>query len=204
MRAVVLSCPHLHRDITALRDQIPDALVQIGLPTPHGHDGCLEMHKTAVRDAQAAQAPAVFVMEDDCQFTPAWDYARWQADAQWAQAHGYDVLVGGSTRTYKPRKVRHGLLEVRAFHSAHCLVYFASGYERVLDAVQPFDLSLGAEVKSEYPTRYVGCRIVLTYPFVAVQRPSFSGILQKPVDYGPEYVGHEQYLRRTLRLAVPA
>lgn len=185
MRSVVLFAPHLGRDLTALQAAIPDLIVQVGWPTPRGEDGCLESHKAAIRDAMMLRADRLWVVEDDCAFTQAFDLARWTADADWAQAHGYDVLVGGSTRTYDHRLVRAGLIEVSAFHSAHCVVYFASGYTKALQAVQPYDVSLG---------RDCGLRCVLTVPFVAVQRPSFSGILQKPVDYVPDYVRHEAAL----------
>ncbi len=173
---------------------MPDAEVLIGERTPRGCDGCLDSHKRAVRLAQQKAWPCVFVMEDDCAFVPAFSLAQWEADAAWAQAHGYDVLAGGCTRTYGAKRVRSGLLEVSAFHSAHCLVYFASGYDKVLRAVQPFDLSLGCETVTTFATTYVGCRIVLTAPFVAVQRPSFSGILQRHVNYVPDYVAHEKVL----------
>jgi hypothetical protein len=124
-------------------------------------------------------------MEDDCNFTHHFSWDQWCADADWAQSHGYDVMAGGCTRTYDERKVRDGMIEVSAFHSAHCLVYFRFGYEKALNAVQPYDWSLG---------RDCGMRCVLVHPFVAVQRPSFSGILQQDVDYVPLYAAHEARL----------
>lgn len=186
MRSVVLYCPHLGRDIHGLQAALPHLEVYLGAPTPRGEDGCLDGHQAIVATAQADELPRVWVLEDDCQFTAHFDYARWGADADWAQANGYDVLVGGSTRTYDEKGVREGMIEVAAFHSAHCVVYFASGYEKVKLAVQPYDLSLG---------RDCGMRCVLAWPFVAVQRPSFSGILQQHVDYVPLYEAHERALK---------
>jgi hypothetical protein len=186
MRSVVIYCQHLGRDLAHLRESVPGLLIHDGLPTPKGEDGCLESHKTVVREAMADGARMVFVMEDDCQFTPHFNLERWRADADWAQEHGYDVLAGGCTRTYDQRVVRDGVLEVSAFHSAHCLVYFESGYEKALRAVQPYDWSLG---------RDCGMRCALVHPFVAVQRASFSGILRQAVDYVPLYALHEAELR---------
>ena len=185
MRSVVLHAPHLGRDLSALHAAVPDLIVQTGAKTPRGEDGCLESHKAAIRDAMALGAAALFVMEDDCAFTKHFSLSRWLADAAWAQAHGYHVIAGGCTRTYDERRVRDGLFEVSAFHSAHCVVYFADGYERALHAVQPYDVSLG---------RDCGMRCLLAWPFVAVQRPSFSGILQCLVDYVPDYESHEAAL----------
>jgi GR25 family glycosyltransferase involved in LPS biosynthesis len=185
MRSVVLHAPHLGRDLRALHEAVPDLLIYEGERTPKGEDGCLEGHKTIVREAMELGERRVFVMEDDCEFTPHFDWERWQTDATWAEFHGYDVMVGGCTRTYGEKAVRYGMIEVSAFHSAHCVVYFASGYEKALKAVQPYDLSLGT---------ICGMRCVLTHPFVAVQRPSFSGILQQDVDYVPLYERHEARL----------
>lgn len=190
MRNCILYCPHLNRDIRGLLNAVPMPQIWTGAQTPKGEDGCLQCHQAIVRQAQADGVPSVFVMEDDCAFTPAFNYARWCADAEWAQAHGYDVLVGGCTRTYGERVVRQGLIAVSAFHSAHCIVYLASSYDTILKTVQPFDVSVGK----------MGARVVITWPFVAVQRPTFSGILQQPVDYVPLYEKHERTLGKQLGL----
>ena len=185
MRSVVLYCPHLGRDLSRLHETVPDLLIYEGMPTPKGEDGCLEGHKAIVREAMGLGEPRVFVVEDDCQFTPHFELERWLADADWAETQGYDVMAGGCTRTYDQKVVRNGMIEVSAFHSAHCLVYFASGYEKALNAVQPYDWSLG---------RDCGMRCALVWPFVAVQRPSYSGILRQDVNYVPFYEGHEAEL----------
>ena len=185
MRAIILHAPHLGRDISSLQ-AVPHAEILLGDPTPYGGDGCLEMHKEAVRIAMADGDPQLFVMEDDCQFTSHFSYDRWIADLVWAVMHGYDMVVGGCTRTYGERLVREGMIEVSAFHSAHCVVYFDTAYEKALKAVQPYDISLG---------RDCGLKIALVHPFVAVQRPSYSGILRQMVDYVPLYRQHEDRLR---------
>ncbi len=190
MRNVILYCPHLNRDIRPLLNTVPHPQLWIGEPTPKGEDGCLQCHQAIVRKAKCQQLPAVFVMEDDCQFTAHFNYSKWLEDAAWSEAHGYDVLVGGCTRTYKEKVVRAGLIEVSAFHSAHCIVYLRSSYDKVLRTVQPFDVSVGQ----------MGCRVVMTWPFVAVQRPTYSGILKQDVDYVPLYQQHEQRLAQKLGL----
>lgn len=188
MRSVVLYAPHLGRSLEGLY-RVPDLHVHTGLPTLRGEDGCLESHKEVIREAMVLGEHCLFVMEDDCHFTKHFDWMRWNDDAIWAQSAGYDVMAGGCTRTYDEQKVREGMIEVSAFHSAHCVVYFKSGYEKALNAVQPYDLSLG---------RDCGMRCVLVHPFVAVQRPSYSGILKQNVDYVPYYIQHEMELGRFL------
>lgn len=202
MHSVILYCPHLGRDISDLLALVPGARVMTGEPVVPGHDGCLQMHHAAVRMAMAEGWDRVFVMEDDCQFSIRFNFAKWCDDADWAKANGYDVLVGGCVQTYDSKIVRDGLVDVSAFHSAHCIVYLESGYDKVLRTVQPFDVSLGKPGERGMDTEYVGCNIVMAYPFIAVQKPSFSGILQKDVNYVPLYESYEEHLGRALGLRV--
>lgn len=193
MKSYVIYCPHLNRDIRGILNAVPNPNILTGEKTERGEDGCLRCHHEIVRYAKKMAWPWVFVIEDDCAFTDAFIYEKWELDAFWAADHGYDVIVGGCTRTYGERIVRDGLIEVSAFHSAHCVVYLKSSYETILKTVQPHDLSIGR----------LGARCLLTWPFVAVQAPSFSGILQKPVDYMPLYQAHEDRLGHALGLLEP-
>ena len=137
MKNVILYCPHLNRDIRGLLNAIPCPEIWTGERTERGEDGCLRCHQAIVREAKAQHWPMTFVMEDDCAFTEHFSLEHWMQDVLWAQEHGYDVLVGGCTRTYGERVVRDGLIEVRAFHSAHCIAYLASSYDTILKTVQP-------------------------------------------------------------------
>lgn len=196
MRSVVLHCPWLGRDISELRKRVPNLEVFYGERTAKGEDGCLQSHQAIVAGALARGEPSIFVMEDDCKFTPLFSYAWWLEVVEWAEVNRYDVLAGGCTRTYGERVVRQAggkgitILEVSAFHSAHCVVYFRSGYEKVMKAVQPYDVSLG---------QTCGMRCALVHPFMAVQRASFSGILQTDVNYVPLYENHQRRLMHAMK-----
>jgi len=193
MKPVVIYCPHLNRDVRAILNAVPNPQIVTGEKTEPGEDGCLQCHHQAVRLAKLMGWESVFVMEDDCAFTSHFDFTQWQNDALWAEMHGYDVLVGGSTRTYNEKIVRRGLIEVTAFHSAHCVVYLESSYDTILKTTQPHDLSIGR----------LGAKCLLTWPFVAVQRAVFSGILRQEVDYTPLYQAHEDRLGHALGLLEP-
>jgi hypothetical protein len=193
MKNAIIYCPHLNRDIRGLLNAVPNPQIWTGEPTERGEDGCLQCHQAIVRWAKHQQSTAVFVLEDDAKFTEHFAYGRWLEDAAWAEANGYDVLAGGCTRTYDERVVRDGLIEVSAFHSAHCVVYLQSSYETILRTVQPHDLSIGR----------LGARCLLAWPFVAVQTPAYSNILKQPVDYVPLYEAHEQRLGHALGLLEP-
>lgn len=197
MRSFIIYCPHLNRDIRGLLNAVPYPQIWTGQKTEHGADGCLSCHHEIVKEAQRSNAPFVFVMEDDCHFTNQFHLPTWGWAVEWALKHGYDIVAGGCTRTYDEKVVyhegKHAFIEVSAFHSAHCVAYLHTGYEKILRTVQPYDLSLGR----------TGAKCLLTWPFVAIQRPSFSGILQQHVDYVPLYVAHEARLGHALGLLEP-
>ncbi len=195
MRSAIIRCLELGRDISALQVAVPGSMVYES-PRVLGRQEAWEAskvaHQTIVACAKQVGAPCVWVMEDDCQFTEYFSPNTWITNAMWAESNGYDVLIGGSTRTYDEKLVWKtstlltvGMIEVSAFHSSHCVVYFASGYEKVLRAGAPIDITLGQDEKA---------RCVLTWPFVAVQRPSFSGCEGVFVDYVPLYAQHEMNL----------
>lgn len=182
--AVIAYCPDLGRDLAPILAQVPDAQVYSSGLVPKGEDGCLAAHQAIVRMAMAAKWPAVFVLEDDCCFTPAFNREAWEDAIDWMATHGYNILTGGCISAHGPRKVREGLLAVAWFKSAHCIVYRASAYPIVLRAGQPLDVSLGR----------LGGKCLMTYPFVAVQQPCVSGILKRPVNYLERYARHERIL----------
>lgn len=182
--AVIAFCPDLGRDIAAIRANVPHATVYSSGLVPKGEDGCLAAHQAIVRLAQSQDWPAVCVLEDDCEFTTHFVLEQWEADARWAERHGYNILTGGCIAAKAPRLVRSGLFAVHHFKSAHCVVYLRSAYPIVLTVGQPLDVSLGK----------CGAKCVMTYPFVAVQAPGFSGIRKRPVDYRPRYRRYEQEL----------
>lgn len=197
MKSAIIYCPHLNRDIRGLLNAVPNPMIWTGQKTELGEDGCLECHHAIVRKAKHEGWPMVFVMEDDCHFTSRFSWTMWEWTASLAQAKHYDVLVGGCTRTYGERiamGVEGGaLLQIEAFHSAHCVVYMASSYDTILKTTQPHDLSIGR----------LGAKCLLTWPFVAVQRAVFSGILRQEVDYTPLYQAHEDRLGHALGLLEP-
>jgi len=158
-----------------------------GLPTKPGEAGCLQMHQAAVRRAQLSSLQWVLVLEDDCLLTPAFSLERLAEIARFARTNGYGVVHGGSVLAFNPRKVAPGLLAVDRACSAHFMLYLESGYRAVLEAEQPFDLSIADK----------GIKPLLTIPFMAIQRKGLSGI-GRPLEAGasktytgPEVVDYE-------------
>jgi hypothetical protein len=162
----VLYCPHLKRDIRQLLDALPSALILTGLPTVPGEAGCLQMHQLAVSTALEQGATSILVVEDDCLLTDSFSWDRVIDAVVFAEANGYGCIQGGSVLATDPRQVAPGLLAVGRACSAHFMVYLQSGYEAVLAAEQPFDLSIADK----------GIRPLLMLPFVAIQKRGLSGI----------------------------
>jgi len=182
--AVIAHCPELGRDLSQLLRAVPHAIVYRAPRTDNGHDGCIAAHRGIVQMARDRGWSSVFVMEDDCSFTEAFDLKRWERDIRWAGKRGYDVLAGGCVSTRNPTLVRDGLFAVERFKSTHCVAYHSGAFDIVDRVVPPIDLQLGT----------LGAKCVVTFPYVAVQGPSVSGILNRPVDYRPMYARHEAQL----------
>lgn len=187
LKSYVLYCPHLDRDIRGILARVPDPEIMTGYPTTPGEAGCLAMHQEVVRRARTLGLPYVFVMEDDCKFTDAFDWLEWKWMAEWARGAGYGVVHGGTVRTWNPRTVRAGAIAVDKACSAHCMIYTDRGYDAVLLAEQPFDVTIGEK----------GGKPVVAWPFVAIQGKGMSGIgmpthggISKTY-LGPQFVDYE-------------
>lgn len=191
--SVIVWCPPLNRDISVLQACVPNAEVFLAPRMAHGHDGCILAHQAIVQRAKAERWPAVFVMEDDCAFTDAFSLKQWRADVAWAAAHGYDIVTGGCVSTRNARVVRDGLCAVDRFKSTHCVAYLPAAYDIVLTIAEPIDVNLGRR----------GGKPLVTVPYVAVQRPGYSGIQNCDVDYRPMYARHEAHLRTLCVGAMP-
>lgn len=184
--AVIMTCPSLKRDLSPILARVPGA---IGLHTEHlpaRHEGLRRGYATVAQMAREHGWPAVFLMEDDCQFTEHFDLARWEADAAWAFLHGYTLLNGGVFSAANPRKVRNGLVAVDRFKSSHCIVVHRSAYDVLERLVYPVDVTMST----------LGAKPVVTVPFVAVQGPVHSGHLDRFTDYRAHYSASESKLRR--------
>lgn len=180
---VVVHCRALGRSLDHIRAHVPDVLV-FDAPLAPRHAGCIAGHQYAVQLARQHGWPAVTVLEDDCQFTSAFSPGQWQADIDWAAAHGYTLVNGGCIRAAHPRPVRDGLVAVARFKSAHCVAYLPGAFGVVDRLVYPMDYMLGP----------LGARAVVTVPFVAIQAPGVSGHLGRFTDYATEYAERERVL----------
>lgn len=187
--AFVIQCPELGRDLSALRAAVPDARVWRAAHRPQAHEGLRGAYREIAQHARAERWPAIFLMEEDCAFTSHFARETWEREAEWAAQHGYNLVVGGCISAARPRQVRDGLFAVDRFKSSHCLLVLASAYPVFERLEYPADVSMGR----------LGARSVVTYPFVAVQAPGFSGHLQRHTDNLWRYARFEQQLATLAR-----
>jgi len=142
----------------------------------NGIVGCSRSHKRIIQRAKDAGWPAVWIMEDDCVFTPHFDLQDWTQTVHQALDAGYHIVVGGSANGQTPSKspIQH-LVTVQGFSSCHCWVLRADGYDAVLNVndTLPIDVAVSQLALTK------ACRV----PLIARQQPSLSSIQHIFEDY---------------------
>lgn len=190
MLAFIIHAPK--RDITELQAQVPFARIFPAIMHRNGRIGCLLSHQWCLQEAQAAGAPYVWVMEDDCWLTPEFTLEKWQGHIDYLLASDYDLLVGGSYKLFHPHKVTPELVGGDDYNSSHCVVYKATCYKKMLAFPEHkghIDRLAGV----------AGLRPLVTVPYMAVQRPCKSLVCGQETDYLAQFYTHEQELRRILQ-----
>lgn len=182
--AFIMTCPELGRDLSPITARVAHATAFHSAFIPERHEGLRMAYRGVAQLARRSGWPAVFLMEDDCQFTEHFSLDRWMEDAGWAFSHGYTLLNGGVFSAANPRPVRAGLVAVDRFKSSHCMVVHASAYGVLEQLVYPVDVSMGR----------LGAKCVVATPFVAVQGPVMSGHLGQFTDYRARYAESEASL----------
>jgi len=153
-------------------------IVVNGIRDENGARGCLLSHQAIIRMAKQKNLPYVWVIEDDCQFlvnngvlaTYARDIARFISTVGIVNGCGnltdpnISIVArsGGMTFLHSPNVL-----------TAHCIVYGASCYDKMLS----YDDTHIADVITNQ------CNMVFTYPYLATQLPSYSDIEGLDVNY---------------------
>jgi len=162
--------------VAELEHRVPGLTRVEALMHANGVVGCSRSQKSIVQRAKDEGWPAVWIMEDDCVFTPHFDLQNWIQTVHQALEAGYQVVVGGSANGQQPSKsqIRH-LVTVQGFSSCHCWVLRADGYEAVLgvDETVPIDVAVSQLKLTK------ACRV----PLIARQLPSMSSIQHIFEDY---------------------
>jgi hypothetical protein len=127
-------------------------------------------------------AKRILIFEDDVQFTKAPQMDMLNAQVQLlANDRAWELFYLG-LNTHKPlERISENLLKVKNAYALHAVSYSTEGMMSVLDAFKehphvPADVAIEQYVQ---PNGHSYC----TFPLLATQRPSFSDIEKKDVNY---------------------
>lgn len=154
-----------------------------GLPTV----GCALAHQIAVHRAALAGDAWVLVLEDDFELAPGFDISKALDLIQAGEDLGFDALYGGTVShaaevvaTYRPPEVEsRRIVETTTYLSSHFVVYYRSGYEKVL--AWPIGTTADLYTRSRRPKDAM--RRGLAVPFLATQRDGFSDTNRRAVEF---------------------
>jgi hypothetical protein len=143
-----------------------------------GWIGCGQSHVALALKAKEKGLDWILILEDDCQPTPFFA-ERWPQikKALWEERASWDIFLGGPTDVQGPiEQDRPELIHITRGMAAHFYVLNATAYDKVLawnpDRDGPIDWYFSNRLRK-----------ITTSPFLAIQRPEFSDIENKAVDY---------------------
>jgi hypothetical protein len=158
-----------------------------------GWIGCGESHLAVIRIAMERGLPWVLVVEDDCMLSEDFN-ERWPAirKALWDSRDSWDIFLGGPSHIQGPASLRpNGLIEIENAYSTHFFVMNASAYARTL-AWSP---EKHGPIDVYYSDSF---QIVTAKPLIAIQRPSYSDILEEEVNRNILFGESEEKLMKLL------
>jgi hypothetical protein len=144
--------------------------------------------------------PYVLVIEDDIMLTDPQSFdQRWPTILNWLISHPneWEIFVGGPY-VFRLEDPPRSLLDrdLKIITLSNCydfqfVVYSARAYDKLLDwpsKKSPFDYFANER-----------CTCVTAYPMIAIQRPDYSDIQNKHVNYDHHFKPSESYLEQFLR-----
>lgn len=148
-----------------------------------GNLGCLRSHKKTVQLAKDAGLPYVLVIEDDCEFILDPEKLKQQCETivEYMSQHPEIRFVNGGGNLFHMSIQVHDSVKNTFFlrcpdvRTAHFMFYNASSYDLVTQfsdfGAGPIDIQVNNHM------------MVFTYPYLGVQRPSFSDIDRQFADH---------------------
>jgi hypothetical protein len=137
--------------------------------------------------AKQKQLDWILVLEDDCQPAPFFA-ERWPQikKALWEERASWDIFLGGTTYLQGPiEQERPELIQIAKGLTTHFYVLNATAYDKVIawnpDRDGPIDWYFSNSLRS-----------TTTSPFLAIQRPSYSDIQGKEMNYNKLFDESEQ------------
>lgn len=159
-----------------------------------GWIGCYKSHIKILQEADNLNLDTVLVLEDDCMISNVEQFEnRWCQIKQWLDTNldKWDIFLGGNMRHFDnahlPRIINRdlNLVQLSLTYGTHFTYYNKSTYHHILNQpmINPIDWF------SEHFCVVVPC------PYLAVQRPGFSDIVQRDTPWGNLFADTENQLR---------
>lgn len=177
--------------VQEIERRVPYAQRFDAIRDPIGKVGCSLSHQACIHLARARNAPAVWIMEDDCAFTEHFDLAGWERTIELAMCE-FDILVGGSANGQSPKRTSlSNLVEVAEWSSCHCWVVGAEAFADVLALDPRGDIDVTTSKMCSEGKKH---RAAIRVPYVALQAPAHSDLLKKRVNYRQWFDAAEERL----------
>jgi len=160
-----------------------------------GAEGCRLSHLKCLELARQRNYPWVLVLEDDCLVNPD-SLERFNniLPSLWIRRESFDVFLGGVTEVRDVSVIQYNPVLFKAIGlTTHFCVYSSNSYDKLIEANKNGGGSPDAV--------YVGIdniRIFCTYPFIAIQAPSYSDLLKREVNYKEVFSSSEEILKKYL------
>ena len=172
-------------------------------------EGSTRSHLSIIERAKADHLPSVWIMEDDCILTPAFNVETWlytldRADparqSPGLETDGFAIVVGGAAGWRAPYDAclprdAH-LVGVERWSSCHCWVVFQQAYDALLQC----DPRMAIDVSAAN----LQVRKAVRVPFVAVRPRNCSSPERRIADDGPWFQRAEAGLLSVLEGNTPA
>ena len=156
-----------------------------------GWIGCGQSHVALARLAKQKGLEWILIVEDDCQPMP-WFNERWPQikKALWEERASWDIFLGGPTYIQGPiDPIRPELVKITQGLTTHFYVLNATAYDKVIAWNPDRDGSIDWYFSNTL-------RTITTSPFLAIQRPSFSDIAGKDMNYNNIFKESQNQLTR--------
>lgn len=207
MRALIVHNPESKRNIEAIQKAVPYAEVLPAVMVPGcPHLGCALSHQEAISQAIEAGEDRVWVLEDDCLFTPAFSLDRWHAHVELLMSSDFDMLHGGVLKLAgigrtlddpgKPERVADGLMGGGQNWSSHCVVYKRSAFWPMVKPQAPTKEFGQVGIPIDIRAGAAKLKALVTVPFMAIQSPGYSSVGRGYFDYAVDFARAEEYLAR--------
>jgi GR25 family glycosyltransferase involved in LPS biosynthesis len=147
---------------------------------PLGVNGLVESMKAVFKECVGKRNLNTLILEDDATFVV--DPVAFLKEAIPQLPKPYDLFFLGLNLLTRPRRISANILKVEDSYSTHAICYSYEGMKFMMErldevAVAPYDQIVRTQILCRG-------RSFCTYPLLATQRPGYSDIENKEIDWG--------------------